>query len=235
MRADERRDDNKSPVKYNEYENGTENSAYYKNDRRVLRVVNKECSGDRSGKFATCEKANDRDCNFLEEQREQCPNQAKNDRNGKQQERGWFINQMRGQLYARQESNSCDAKPEKFSPKEQNENANQRANNGNGGVHRRKGFERLSLKSRLCQTSLYLISVPDTSTTTPSATHAAVAGFLIGLAGFEPAAYRCGDRSTRAYQAHLCLGPSCSIARAIIGLVGFEPTASWSRTRRSTK
>src|ERR1700730_8820175 len=138
MRANERRDDNKSPIKYNEYENGTKNSAYYKNDCRVLRMVNKECSGDRPGKFATCEKANDRDCNFLEEQRKQRSNQAKNDGDGKQQERRWFINQMRGQLHACQESYSGDAKPKKSSPKEQNDNADQRSNNRNSGVHRRK-------------------------------------------------------------------------------------------------
>ena len=43
----------------------------------------------------------------------------------------------------------------------------------------------------------------------------------IVLVGFESTACRGGDRST--------------LQLFEIGLVGFEPTASWSRTRRSTK
>ncbi len=74
MGADKGGDNDQCPIKQNEQENRPNNSASQKNDGRVLRILNKECSSDRSGKFAARQETENSNRNFLKEQREQSSN-----------------------------------------------------------------------------------------------------------------------------------------------------------------
>ena len=99
-------------------------------------MMNKERSGDRPRQLATCEKSNDCDGDFLQQESKQSSEQSKHDCDRKLQKRGWFIDEMRRELDARQESHSCYTKPEEFSPEEQNHDADQRADNRNSEMRR---------------------------------------------------------------------------------------------------
>ncbi len=62
------------PIEQKEQQYCANNSAHQKDDRRVLRILNKKCGSDRAGKFAACEETENGNRNFLKEQREQSPN-----------------------------------------------------------------------------------------------------------------------------------------------------------------
>ena len=102
----------------------------------MLPVVSEECRGNRPCQFAAREKANDGDRNFLQQKSKQGAEQTQHECDRKLQKRGWFINQMRRELYTCRESDCGNAQPEQFSSEEQNHYANQRANEWDGEVHR---------------------------------------------------------------------------------------------------
>ena len=80
VRADERGHNDQSPIKQDQEQNGANNPAGHEDDRRVLCIVNQKCRGNRAGQFAAGEEAKHCDRNFLKEQCEQSPDQAKDER-----------------------------------------------------------------------------------------------------------------------------------------------------------
>src|SRR5438128_675790 len=78
------------------------------------------------------------DRNFLKEQCEQCADDSQEHRNCQRQERGWILDQMRGELHSRRKADRCHAQPEQFASEKQDHHANQDAENWNGKVHWRE-------------------------------------------------------------------------------------------------
>jgi len=74
MGANKRGDNDECPIKQDKQEDRPDNSASQKNDGGVLRILNKECSSDRSGKFAARQETENSNRNFLKEQRKQSSN-----------------------------------------------------------------------------------------------------------------------------------------------------------------
>jgi hypothetical protein len=140
VRADQRRDYDERPIKQGEQKNCPDDPARDKNDRGVLSVVDKERSGERIRKVPTSEEAEDGNRNFLEKQREQRSEQAKNQRNDQRRKGRRLVDQVRRDLHAHCESDCGDAKPEQFSPEEQNHHAEEHSDDRNGGMHRRKSI-----------------------------------------------------------------------------------------------
>jgi hypothetical protein len=81
------------------------------------------------------------------------------------------------QLYARHKSHSHDAQPEEFSPEQQNDNADERANNRHSEVHR-ISLDRHSVEAFVPNACVFDFGARHK--------HRYTCASLIGLVGFEP-------------------------------------------------
>jgi hypothetical protein len=74
MGADKGGDNDQCPIEQNEQENRPDNSASQENDGGVLRILNKECSSDRSRKLGARQETENSNRNYLKKQRKQSSN-----------------------------------------------------------------------------------------------------------------------------------------------------------------